>query len=167
MRDKVTGGTMTVVLIVLGHEAGGGCFESIAVDNYSGSENSGRPALDLEVEAASCARTSAVGMRTMSTTRFLEGKQVHRYKVESKRRRDPRQWVEDLSWENCERRSAGPLQSSVSTRQKAKSTRVSPCAPTIYSMGSSGGVNDNPRMISLMVYSYLDGIETSSSKNNI
>jgi hypothetical protein len=155
---------MTVVLIVLRHEAGGGWFESIAVDNYSGSED---PEAGRRWISKSKQTMSAVGMRTMSTTRFLEGKQVHRYKVESKRRRDPRQWIEDLSWENCERRSAGPLQSSVSTRQKAKSTRVSPCAPTIYSMGSSGGVNDSPRMISLMVYSYLDGIETSSSKNNI
>jgi hypothetical protein len=67
---------MTVVLIVLRHEAGGGCFESIAVDNYSGSED---PEAGRRWISKSKQTMSAVGMRTMSTTRFLEGKQVHRF----------------------------------------------------------------------------------------
>jgi hypothetical protein len=36
---------------------------------------------------------STVGIQTISTTKFPRRKQVQRYKVESNRREDPRQWI--------------------------------------------------------------------------
>jgi hypothetical protein len=44
---------------------------------------------------------STVGAKTISTTRFPRRKQVQRYKVESKRREDPRQWNLDRGLEGA------------------------------------------------------------------